>query len=160
MAERTSSVPEIDGPPKPGPQHKHLQVFVGKWNTEVATHPLNDSLTPEVRAVDEYEWLPGEFFLMHRITSRRGDDEIQGIEIIGYDEQSGTYPMYLFDEIGKATVSQLSRRDDGTWSITAESQRTTIVFDDAGDAFSATWERKSDGSSWEPWMDVKLTRAT
>ena len=159
MAESTSTMPEVEGSPKPGPQHKHLQVFVGKWITEAAPLPLSNSPPLDVTAVDEYEWLPGEFFLLHRVTSRHGENEIHGTEIIGYDEQSGTYPMYFFDHKGTTTVSQLSRNDDGSWAITAESQRSTIVFEEEGNAFSAAWERKSNGSDWEHWMDVRLFKA-
>jgi Protein of unknown function (DUF1579) len=151
----------VDAPsgPQPGPEHKQLQVFVGKWNTEGRTRPTAGTPSVKVRAVDEYEWLPGEFFLLHRITAHVGDDEMHGIEIIGYDQDSDMYPMYFFDDKGTTTISQLRRRDDSTWTIAADGERATIKFDESRASFTAAWERRTNGARWEPWMDVKLTKA-
>jgi hypothetical protein len=112
----------------------------------------------KVDAVDEYEWLPGGFFLLHRITARIGDDEMRGIEIIGYDPDNDMYPMYFFDDKGTTTISQLRRRDDSTWTIAADTERATIKFDESRESFTAAWERKNIVARWQAWMDVKLTK--
>ena len=160
------SAPAVDMPPPPAattqwpsPEHELLQVFVGKWSTEGHTRATDYEPSVKVDAVDEYEWLPGGFFLLHRITARIGDEEMQGIEIIGYDPDNDMYPMYFFDDKGTTTISQLRRRDDNTWTIAADTERATIKFDRSRESFTAAWERKNIVARWQPWMDVKLTKA-
>ena len=162
MAHNSARAVDVVPPPptnsRPGPEHKRLQVFVGKWNTEGQTRPTDYAPSVKVHAVDEYEWFPGEFFLLHRITARIGDEEMRGIEIIGYDEDTDIYPMYFFDDKGTTTISQLRRRDDNTWTIAADTERATIKFDESRESFTAAWERKNIAARWQPWMDVKLTK--
>ena len=161
MAHDSARAVDVPPPPTishPGPEHKHLQVFVGTWNTEGQTRATDYEPSVKVQAVDEYEWFPGEFFLVHRITARIGDEEMRGIEIIGYDADKDMYPMYFFDDKGATTISQLRRRDDSTWTIAADNERATIKFDESRESFTAAWERKNIVARWQPWMDVKLTK--
>jgi hypothetical protein len=39
-------------------------------------------------ALDTYEWLPGGFFLLHRVDGLMGDEPVQAVEIIGYEASS------------------------------------------------------------------------
>ena len=55
-----------------------------------------------MRAVETYPWLPGEFFLPHRFEGRLGDSDAGCIEIIGYDAQSQSYPTHTFYNNGLA----------------------------------------------------------
>lgn len=111
-----------------------------------------------IEGVDTYEWLPGGFFLMHKIDARVGDEEIKGIEIIGYDASSQTYPTRSFDNKGNTGAYQASVRD-GVWTFRGEAERFTGSFSDGGDTLTGAWERSSDGSKWLPWMHVILTKS-
>jgi hypothetical protein len=66
-----------------GPEHKKLGVFLGRWHTtgEVA----GSAPGPGVDSIDTYEWYPGGFFLIHHADAKVGGDDIQSIEIMGYD---------------------------------------------------------------------------
>ena len=70
MADNTSAQ-EFQLPAKPGQEHKLLDVFVGTWKAEGET---KDGRTVSIEAVDNYEWLPGDYFLIHRTDARLGDD--------------------------------------------------------------------------------------
>ncbi len=114
--------------------------------------------------MDTYEWLPGGFFLLHHIDGRVGDDEVKGIEIIGYDAASRTYRTHFFDSRGNTGTEELTVRDNiWTWAgsgvMGEKAHRCTSVLSDDGHTFTAHHERSSDGSNWSPWMDVKLTKA-
>ena len=37
--------------------------------------------------------------------------------------------------------------------------RSTLTVADDGRAMTALWERADDGATWEPWMDMRFTRA-
>lgn len=55
---------------EPGPEHKLLNVFTGKWNTEGYTIAGLNEPSQRIEATDIYEWCPEDFSLftmpMHR----------------------------------------------------------------------------------------------
>jgi hypothetical protein len=72
--------------PKPGAGQQRLNVFVGTWHMEGQQCEGPIGPAANIRAVETYEWLPGEFFLVHRFEGRVGDVEAGCLEIIGlYD---------------------------------------------------------------------------
>ncbi len=52
-------------PSVPGPEHKRLAVFLGKWNLEGQQYDGLVGSAAKIVAVETYEWLPGGFFLVH-----------------------------------------------------------------------------------------------
>ena len=120
------------------------------------------SATP-IRSNDEYEWLAGNFFVVHRWDATVGKTEAHGIEIIGYDPKSGAYRTHFFDSDGTSGSEQLSVRDR-TWTWVGRQvmgsnwHRCTSVVSDDGNGMRARHERSDDGASWMPWMDVTLRR--
>jgi len=105
---------------------------------------------------DTSEWLPGGFFLVHRVDVHLGDQPNESIEIIGYDASGKTYPMHSFDSQGNHIVMQAGVVGDD-WSFTGESMRFTGAFSDDGKSISGKWEYL-DNSIWHHWMDVRLTK--
>jgi hypothetical protein len=157
---RTSQSPES------GAGHQRLNVFAGTWHTEGQQCEGPIGPAANIRAVETYEWLPGEFFLVHRFEGRVGDGEAGCIEIIGYDAQSRSYPTHTFYNNGLANEWQSHERD-GSWTLAGDWQmpgksvkvRCTTVFSDAGNTMRSKWEQSSDGSSWETFWDVKASKA-
>lgn len=143
-------------PPRPGPEHAALAPFVGRWST--AGQVLASGSTPalEIVGIDEYEWLPGGFFLLHRVDVRIGGERVQALEIIGPDAGRGTYFMRSFDSQGGTAQMQATVRD-GTWTFAGDAERFTGAFSDGGGTLSGRWERR-DGDDWLPWMDIRLTK--
>ena len=137
-----------------------MEIFVGKWNTEGQVEASPSSPATKIIGTDTYEWQHGGFFLIHRVDVRIGDEKVEAIEIIGYDASSQTYPMRSFDSQGNFVTMQASVSDDGIWTFTGESERSTLVVSDDDNTMTAHWERSDDGSNWLPWMDVKLTKAS
>ncbi|MEK6324240.1 MAG: DUF1579 family protein [Acidobacteriota bacterium] len=157
-------------PPKPGPEHRRLDVFVGKWSMEGQQYESEFGPAAKLTAVETYEWLPGGFFLVHRFEGGfegGGDDqEMACIEIIGHDAASQSYLCHSFYNDGKTNEWQ-ARERDGIWTLTGDWQtaakspkvRCTTVFSDAGNTRTGKWERSSDGSKWGTFWDVKATKA-
>lgn len=136
---------------------KKLNAFVGKWKTEGQTITAPSNETVKIEGTDIYEWLPGGFFLIHRVDVHMGDEETRSIEVIGYDASNQTYPMYSFDNKGNYDFLQANVQDR-TWTITGESIRFTGVFSNDGNTIIGHWEMATDDSNWLPWMEIKLTR--
>ena len=146
-------------PPRPGPEHARLAPFVGRWKT--AGEVLASAATPELEIVgiDEYEWMPGGFFLLHRVDVRIGGERVQALEIIGYDAERGSYFMRSFDSQGGTGEMQARVRDGGTWTFEGDAERFTGTFSDGGETLSGRWERREE-EQWLPWMDVRLTKSS
>lgn len=73
--------------------HSHLDKFAGKWITEGQVLPTATSAGIEVKGTDTYEWLPGGFFMLHRVDVSIGDEKVQTLEIIGFDKDANHYTI-------------------------------------------------------------------
>jgi hypothetical protein len=147
----------------PGPEHKRLSVFVGNWRTEGHTIATAEAPATPILSSDIYEWVPGNFFVVHRWDGTVGDVKAAGIEIIGYDGAAANYSTHFFDNDGNAGSEALTVRDhQWTWLgrqvMGAEWHRCTSVVSEDGNSMTARHERSSDGKTWTPWMDVTLRR--
>lgn len=142
---------------RPGPELKHLEPVVGKWNTHGKTIATATEPAVAFSGTDTYEWVGGGFFVLHSVDVMMGDQPVIGVEIIRYDPSSRTYPACFVDSQGDTSASEVGR-DERKWTVVAESERFEGTFSEDWNTLSGRWKRKS-GSRWEPWMDVTLTRA-
>lgn len=147
----------VAGPPKPGAEHKRLEVLVGKWMTEGETIPSEGAPAMKILASDVYEWVPGGFFILHTAYGRVGSIEVGGVEMIGYDAERKNYRVTFFDSQGNQTSHTLTPRD-GKWIWQGENTRCTGLFSDDGKTLTAHHERSDDGVTWVPSMDVTLSK--
>lgn len=138
-------------------QRANLESFVGKWNTTGKIIATANTSPADIKGYDTYEWLPGEFFLLHKVDVFMGPDREQSLEIIGYDETTNTYPMHFFDNHGNSGLME-GNLNDGVWTFLSPSMRFTGSFTDTGNKLSGIWEQSSDGAKWIPWMEISLIR--
>ena len=139
---------------------ERLTPFLGAWDTDGLIRATGVGDASSFRVVDTYERLPGGHFLVHRVDANMPEGRAQGIEIIGYSRDRGDHPMHAFDSTGLASVIR-ARVEQDTRTFLGDSLRFTGRFRDNGRTFDGTCEMRSvDGSSWQPWMDVTLKRAS
>ena len=142
---------------------KKLDVFIGKWHAEGQSYADGQQKDkPYSSAVpwtsdESYEWLQGNFFLLHRWDAKAGDKVFIGTEIIGYDEKEGGYFTRFFDNAGfhpdyKATV------DGNVWNFTEPSTRARVTVDDDKNTITFNWEWRNENSDWLPLCDRVATR--
>jgi hypothetical protein len=145
-------------PPKHDAARRSLQKFVGEWKTEGVVKATGASVSEmTISGRDSYEWLPGQFFLLHRVEVRMGESKVQAVEIIGYDQGAGHYVTYSFDSEG--TKSEYTAHLDGNdWKIFGKTERFSGCFSNDGNTLSGTWEKSEQGTTWQAWMQVTLTR--
>jgi Protein of unknown function (DUF1579) len=155
--ERGVALGRVEQPPKPGADHKRLEVFIGKWINEGQTIASADAPSVKILTSDIYEWMPGRFFVLHIAYGRIGNIDVGGTEIIGYDAASKKYRSHFFDSQGNISTDDLAVQGD-TWMWTGERTRTTAVFTDNGKTQTARHERLDDSGNWVPSMDVTLTK--
>ena len=114
---------------------ERLRKFVGRWNTE-GKIPATES-TPQIKisGTDTYEWLPGEFFLLHKVDVSVGD----------YDNKGSSGYM-------TATCK------NGVWTFLGDTLKFTGGFGKEDNEVSGIWEQTTDGENWTHLMDIKLTK--
>lgn len=134
-----------------------LDALVGRWELASSLGPPDTS----VQADTTFEWLKGRKFLIQRWHVDHPDAP-DGIAVIGYDEEKGTYLQHYFDSRGIARIYEMSLRG-GTWRLERSapgfSQRYAGVFDASGDTISGSWELSRDGTNWEHDFDLTYRRA-
>jgi hypothetical protein len=149
-----------------------LWTIAGHWNT--GGFVIGDPPVPVV-GTDNYDVLPGGHFVVHHVDVTVGSQEVRAIEIIGEPDPDGNaYLVRSFDNHGNAEVMRLTIDDDCTFHFTGGADiapagqpssatiarvRSTLTISADRCAMHAFWERSADGSSWEPWMDIRFTRA-
>jgi Protein of unknown function (DUF1579) len=139
------------------PEHELLNSLIGKWITEGETIPTDGAPATKIQASDIYEWVAGGFFVLHTAYGRIGDTSVGGIEIIGYDAETGTFRTHFFDSQGNISNQDPTFRD-GTWTWSGTHARAAAVLNDDGAAMPTLHEWSDDGVNWRPSMKVTLRK--
>ena len=83
-----------------GHEYRQLSRFAGRWHTQ--GHMPQPGGDIPVRGTDTYEWLPGGYFLLHRVDVMVGNDKNETTEIIGWDAAANRYTMQHYDNKGNS----------------------------------------------------------
>lgn len=134
-----------------------LNVFIGRWLTEGETVATAQAPAVRIFASDVYQWAPGERFIMHPAYGRIGEQEVGGLEVIGYDPATDQFRTHFFDQSGDAITETLTFQD-GTWTWQGTHHRCKGIFTDEGRTLTAHHERSDDGRRWAPSMIVTLRK--
>jgi hypothetical protein len=140
------------------PDHQKLDALLGRWHTRGRVLTPSLEVHIEIVGTDTYEWLPGGRFLLHWVDVSIGDDKVDNLEVIGYDEENNRYPTRFFDHQGNSGI-YMATESDGNWRFATEGARATLMVDPSGDRMEAKWERVDESGSWQPWMEIDFTRA-
>jgi hypothetical protein len=158
--------------PTPSPEIQRLGALVGRWRSE--GHIVGDPAVP-ITGTDIYEWLPGGFFLLHRVDVMIGEQPVQALELIGeYDPATDAFVARAYDNLGNITLMQARVDEQGVWRFSGGGDvapvaqpldaegggavRSTLTISADRSGMRARWERSDDGASWQPWMDMTFTR--
>lgn len=142
---------------QPGPEHKRLEVFIGKWINQGETIATEDAPAVMILTSDVYEWMPGGFFVLHTAYGRIGSVDVGGTEIIGYDPARKTYRTHFFDSQGNISSQELTVSGD-TWRWSGKGVRCTAIFSAHGKTQTAHHERVDEHGVWVPSMEVVLSK--
>lgn len=140
-----------------GFEYEQLNKFVGKWNTTGTIPGSNNSPEVRIQGTDTYEWLPGGYFLLHKVDVLMGDDKNETFEIIGFDDERNHFTMQHYDNKGYSGFMTASCEDE-VWIFIGEDLRFTGGFKNQDKEFSGIWEHLSDENNWEHLMEIKLIK--
>ena len=140
-------------------KHRALDVLAGKWITQGTIRATGDASLSKMRAIDQYEWLPGGFFMLHKVDALIAGAVSQSIEVIGYDAAQACFVTRSYDDQGTSDVFT-ARLKGRAWSIDGEKVRFRGAFEADGSVLAGIWEQRSSQRRWSPWMDIKLRKVT
>jgi uncharacterized protein DUF1579 len=153
-------------PPAPGPEHKRLGYFVGKWNTEgdIKASPMGPG--GKVSSTDNCAWFEGGFAVVCHYEGKSPMGPSKSIGVMGYSAEEKVYTYYGVDNTNMSMTSIPRGNVQGdTWTYTDESlmggqkvkSRVTIK-ELSPTSFSFKMEIQGPDGKWAPMMESKSTK--
>ena len=138
---------------------ERLDGLIGRWKTVGWTSDASGVPADQIDAIDTYERLPGGA-LLHLVDAQVGDQKVQGAELIGFDPARRSYVTQYFGSDGPTAYEANLVEDDGTlvWIMRSKKNRFSGTFNDERNVITGHWDVLGDDSTWQPWMDITLTR--
>jgi len=149
--------------PLPATELELLSVFVGNWHAEGDSYGDHQSEDyPYASAVrwvsdESYEWMSGNYFLIHRWQASVGAQTFKGLEIMGYDVARKEFFTRMFDNGGSATKYKVINKDD-TWKFSEPFTRSSVLFSDNNNLMTFQWQWRHEGSDWLPLCNRKAIK--
>ena len=152
------------GPPKPGPELKKLDYFVGNWTSTGDSKPGPMGPGGPMTMQTEAKWMDGGFFVMQNNSYKTAMGDGTGMSFMGYDPQEKVYTYSEFDSTGE-TFQAKGAVDGDTWTWTSEMkmgpQTIKTRFTEkilSPSSYTFKFEMSPDGTNWNTVMDGKATR--
>ncbi len=134
-----------------------LTPLVARWRTSGTVLDEHGAASMTISGTDEYEWMPGGHWVIHRVDVLMGDDRTRAIEMIGDPGPDTTFTMRAFDASGAFDTMTLTVRDRRFHTV-GDGVRNTLIVSPDGASMAAVWERRLDDGTWVHWMNLTLER--
>lgn len=150
--------------PKPGPEHKLMSYFVGKWTTEGEMKSGEFGPGGKLTSQDTCEWFAGGFQVVCRGQGKSPHGPMSTLGVLAYSPTDDMYTYYGIDNMGMSDLSK-GAKDGKTWTFTSKSNmdgrafhsRYTIV-EGSPSAYTFKWDTSPDGTKWTTMMEGKSTK--
>jgi hypothetical protein len=152
--------------PTPGPEHKRLGYFVGKWTTEGEMKPSPMGPGGKISSTDDCEWFEGGFAVVCHSTGKTPMGPSKSIGILGYSPEEKVYTYHGVDNtmMSMTSVPHGTLQGD-TWTYTDENvmggqkvkSRVTIK-ELSPTAYTFKMEIQGPDGNWAPMMEAKSTK--
>ncbi len=152
------------GPPKPGPEHKRLASYVGKWASEGEMKESPFGPAGKFNFTENCYWFSGGFHVVCNTDGQSSMGKVKGIAIMGYDPEERAYTYYEVNSMGEAQLSK-GTVNGRVWTWTSEARmggkptksRFTLTQESA-DSQSYKFEMSVDNGPMRVIMEGKSTR--
>lgn len=143
------------GPPRPGPEVKKLEYFVGRWTSTGEMKPGPMGPGGVMRVSNTCEWFQGGFHVVCRSQGTTPAGPTQGLGIISYNPERKHYSYYSIDNSGMPPDPVRGSFSGDTWLWEGEGTmggqqikgRYTMKVV-SPDEYSWTWEMQMAGQPW------------
>jgi hypothetical protein len=133
-----SDTPDL---PQPDPALRRLDRLVGRWSME---GNLVDSDEKIIKGETEFRWLPGGFFLEQRGRIDFMGQQIDALELIGYDAETDTFPSTVFSGFSPTPLPY-------RWDVRGDDVTISVSYEPLNATFTGQW--REDGTfsgGWRP----------
>jgi Protein of unknown function (DUF1579) len=148
-------------PPKPGPEIKKLDAFVGSWTLEGTMKPGPMGPGGTMTETEKCEWMEGGFYVVCHSEYKSTMGDGVGLSVLGYSTDDKAYTYREFNSFGEFDDSRGSL-DGDTWTWTSDEKMggTTmkgrfIMKMISTTAYTFTFDMSQDGAKWSTVMDGK-----
>ena len=150
--------------PKPAPEVKKLDYFMGTWTMEGDIKPSPYGPGGKESETDHNEWMPGGFFLLTHSETTAPMGEAKGLSIMGYKADDKVYTYHEFDSMGE-TISATGTVEGDTWTWHSEDKMGGKVMKGrytvkvlSPTSYTFKFEMASDAGDWNTVMEGKATK--
>ncbi len=152
------------GPPKPGPELKKLDYFVGTWNAtgDIKASPMGPGGPMTMQA--DAKWMDGGFFVVMNNSYKSPMGDGTGMSFMGYDPQEKVYTYSEFNSSGEAFQAK-GTIDGDTWTWTSEMKMGPQTIKNryiekilSPTSYTFKFEMSPDGTTWNTVMEGKATK--
>jgi hypothetical protein len=152
-------------PPKPAPELKKLDVFVGSWTLEGNMKPGAMGPGGSMTETEKCDWMEGNFFLVCHSDYKSSMGNGVGLSVMGYSTDDKVFTYREFNSFGEFDDSK-GTLDGDTWTWTNTEKmggmtmlgKFTIKMTSAN-SYNFTFDMSQDGTKWSTVMDGKATKA-
>jgi hypothetical protein len=151
-------------PPRPAPEVKSLEYFVGKWSVESDIQPGLFGPGGKYKGTESWEPFTGGFHVVGETEGKGPKGEVKGHGVMAYDAESKAYVYQGIDSTGWTGSGKGSLSGD-TWTWSSEAKvdgkpmkMRTIIKQVSKDAYTWKSEASPDGQAWKLVEEGKGTR--
>jgi hypothetical protein len=151
--------------PKPGPEHKKLDIFAGSWTLEGELKSSSGGSGGKFIENEKCEWMDGEFFVVCHVDIKSSMGNGTGLGVMGYSADDKTYNYREFNSWGESMDSKGSINGD-TWTWTNDEKRGTAIIKGrftmnvtSSTSYTFAYETSQDGTKWTTEMDGKASKS-
>ena len=165
LAASTALAQPPAGPPKPGPEHKRLSYFEGKWTAEGEQKANPFGAAGKFTSKDTCDWVLDGFFLKCTSEGKDPVGEMKGIGLMGYDAENKVYTYYGADSRGMGGPGEGTVKGK-VWTFTSSMKVKGKVINSRYVAtevspteYTFKWEMADEKGNWTTLAEGKETKA-
>lgn len=128
--------------PTPDPALRQLDRYVGTWSME-GHLVVSDEIA--IKGETTFRWLPGGFFLVQDFRMDFMGMQIESLELIGYDPETGMFPSTVYSNLSPAPLPY-------RWEVDGDTVRISVTYGPMDSTFTGTWAEDGESFSggWRP----------
>jgi uncharacterized protein DUF1579 len=163
---RIVTAAQAPAPQTPGPEHKRLGYFVGRWTTEGEMKPSPMGPGGKISSTDECAWFEGNFAVVCHYNGTTPMGPSKSIAIMGYSTEEKVYTYYGADNTAMSMTTVPHGTVEGdTWTYTDESQmggqkiKSRVTLKELSPtAYTFTLDIQGPDGKWMPMMESRSTK--
>jgi hypothetical protein len=151
-------------PPKPAPELKKLDVFVGSWTLDGTMKPGTMGPGGTMTENEKCEWMEVGFYLVCHSDYKSSMGNGMGLSVMGYSADDKAYTYREFNSFGEFDDSR-GRLDGDTWTWTSDEKMGGMTMKGrftmkmaSPTSYTFAFDMSQDGTKWDTVMEGKASK--